>query len=112
MKRRRLSRIQRMRVFDSAGGNCCLCGSPIATKLWVCEHLTPLAMGGADDESNMGPAHECCADEKTCREALIRAKVYRQRQKHIGVKKRQARPMMGTVASGWKRTFSNGWVRR
>ncbi len=101
-----------MRVFDAAGGKCCLCGEAITIKRWVCEHVVPLWLGGADDESNMSPAHEVCAAEKTRIEAETRSKAYRQRMRHIGIRKRQTRPMMGTVASGWRKRFDGTVERR
>ncbi|MBO6542342.1 MAG: hypothetical protein JJ939_11495 [Alphaproteobacteria bacterium] len=45
---------------------CCLCGRRLAPgdKL-IREHLHALALGGPDDEKNMGYAHEECAKFKT-----------------------------------------------
>jgi 5-methylcytosine-specific restriction endonuclease McrA len=112
MKRSHLSRACRMRVFERADGLCCLCGLPIACKAWVCEHMKPLWLGGVDDETNLGPAHERCAASKTKTEAPVRAKVWRVRQKHLGIRKRQRRPMMGTVASGWRKRMDGTVERR
>lgn len=45
---------------------CCLCGKRIspADKV-IREHIHALALGGADEEDNMGYAHEECAARKT-----------------------------------------------
>ena len=89
-KRRKLSRLQRIRIFDTAEGNCCLCQLPIDASRgakWIVEHLKPLWLGGADDETNMGPAHERCAIEKTTAEAPVKAKGDRIRARHLGIRK-------------------------
>ena len=91
MTRRRLSRLQRTKVFDSTNGNCCLCGLEIQAgrgQRWIVEHIKPLWLGGLDDESNMGPAHERCAIQKTVGEAPVKAKSDRVRAKHLGIRKR------------------------
>jgi len=89
-KRRKLSRLQRTGVFDRADGVCCLCKLPIQAargERWILEHIKPLWLGGADDESNMGPAHERCAIDKTAKEAPVKAKGDRIRARHLGIKK-------------------------
>lgn len=45
---------------------CCLCGNAIHTlekTQW--EHITPLTLGGADDETNIRIAHDACSKSKT-----------------------------------------------
>lgn len=89
-RRRKLSRLQRTCVFDSTGGVCCLCHQPIQAERgerWIVEHIKPLWLGGADDSTNMGPAHERCAINKTANEAPVKAKSDRVRAKHLGIKK-------------------------
>ena len=90
MKRKHLSRLTRTRIFDSTGGVCCICDLPIAASggaKWIVEHLKPLWLSGADDETNMGPAHWRCAIEKTTAEAPVKAKTDRVRARHLGIKK-------------------------
>jgi 5-methylcytosine-specific restriction endonuclease McrA len=100
-------------LFAEANGVCCLCHTPIVEKRWIREHVMPLWLGGADNESNWGPAHVHCARAKTKREAKARYKVIRLYRKERGIKnRRRGRPLPGTIASGWKRTFSGGWVKR
>jgi len=81
----------RTRIFDRDNGNCCLCGIEIDTpkQKWILEHIKPLWLGGADDESNMAPAHYDCAIEKTRKEAPVKAKSDRIRASHLGIKKRR-----------------------
>lgn len=89
-KRRPLTRLARRRIFDNAEGVCCLCGLPIHASRGdkiVIEHLKPLWLGGADDETNMRPAHYRCAIAKTVGEAPVKAKSDRVRAKHLGIRK-------------------------
>src|SRR5262245_1154330 len=99
MKRKPLTRLQRVRIFDRHNGTCCICGLAIdATRgeRWIIEHIKPLWLGGADDETNMAPAHQRCAIEKTISEAPIKAKGDRVRARHLGIKKTISRPLPGT----------------
>jgi 5-methylcytosine-specific restriction endonuclease McrA len=91
MKRRSIGRVMRTRIFDRDKGKCCLCGLKIDAPKdkWILEHLKPLWLGGADDESNMAPAHYSCAIEKTKAEAPVKAKSDRVRANHLGIKKRR-----------------------
>lgn len=91
MKRKHLTRLTRTRIYDAANGECCICGLYIhaarGDKL-VIEHVKPLWLGGADDETNMRPAHQRCAIKKTVAEAPIKAKTDRMRASSLGLKKR------------------------
>lgn len=88
MKRKPLSRLKRVKLYDSHEGNCCICKQYIhRSDKWIVEHITPLWLGGADDESNMAPAHQSCAIAKTVGEAPIKAKNDRIRANHLGIKK-------------------------
>lgn len=110
-KRRSLSRLMRTRIFDNAQSTCCLCHFKINAEMgerWIIEHKKPLWLGGADDESNMGPAHERCAIQKTVGEAPIKAKSDRVRANYLGIK-RTGRPMPGSRRSRFKRKV-NGTV--
>jgi 5-methylcytosine-specific restriction endonuclease McrA len=103
-RRRKLTRLQRVSIYDAAKGVCCLCQLPIQAERgqrWILEHLKPLWLGGADDDTNVAPAHERCAIDKTTREAPVKAKGDRVRARHLGVKKprsiTQWRKMDGTI---------------
>ena len=89
-KRKTLSRLARTRIFEAAKGVCCLCDQPILAsrgEKHIIEHIVPLWLGGADDESNMKPAHYGCAIEKTRKESPVKAKSDRVRARHLGIKK-------------------------
>lgn len=114
MTRRSLTRLQKVRIFDAAGGICHLCGLKIWAgrgEQWHVEHVTPLSFGGADDESNMKPAHVKCHADKTREEAPIRAKSDRVRAHYLGIKKTTSLPIPGSRASGIRKRM-NGTVER
>jgi 5-methylcytosine-specific restriction protein A len=94
--RRRLTKLARVRIFDAACGICHICEQPIRKQPWDIDHIKPLWLGGADDESNMRPAHIRCHQDKTSAEAPVRAKGTRIRARHIGVKK-------PTTFRGWRK---------
>ena len=54
------------RVLYAHDTVCHICGHIGATEV---DHVVPLAEGGADDESNLRPAHAGCHRAKTGREA-------------------------------------------
>jgi 5-methylcytosine-specific restriction protein A len=102
MKRKAISRLARTRIYDAADGVCCLCGTGIHAERgvrFIIEHVKPLWLGGADDESNMGPAHHACAFAKTAAEAPVKAKTDRVRARHLGIKK-QGRTIPGRRFDG------------
>ncbi len=108
-RRRTFTRLQRIGIFDGAGGRCHICGQKIQTgQAWETEHVVPLALGGEDYLSNLRPAHVDCHKAKTKRDKKQIAKAVRQRANHLGVKRHQSRPMPGTKASGIKKPFGGG----
>lgn len=114
MKRKRLTAAQRVRIFDAAGGVCHLCGLKIdgTRERWDVEHRTPLHMGGADDPSNMSPAHVGCHRDKTAAEATTRARCDRVRARHLGVRRQGSRPIPGSRSTPFKRRIDGSIVRR
>ncbi len=90
MKRRRLTRLQRVRIFDAAHGRCILCGLKINAsrgEAWEVAHRVSLWAGGTDTPDNMGPAHRRpCHRGMTDSETPARAKETRQRASFLGIK--------------------------
>ena len=84
--RKKRSARDRVRIFDAAFGVCHMCGLKIdAGQEWEASHRIPLACGGADDMSNLSPAHKRCHRKHTAKvDAPLIAKVRRQHQAHIG----------------------------
>jgi 5-methylcytosine-specific restriction endonuclease McrA len=111
LARKSLSTMTRLRVFEKEGGLCHLCGFKIQTgQKWEVEHRIPLALGGADDESNWSPAHVDCHKEKTREDVASIAKAKRQKAKHIGIKARSSFPC--SRDSKWKRKMNGEVVLR
>jgi 5-methylcytosine-specific restriction endonuclease McrA len=111
--RRRLTPHRRLIVWERAAGVCVLCQRRIdgARERWIVEHIRALELGGADDLSNMAPAHEACALAKTCDDHRRAARAKRQKIRHIGADAPE-RPLPFGRASRWKRTLSGKIVPR
>jgi 5-methylcytosine-specific restriction endonuclease McrA len=82
-----------------------------ARERWVVEHIRALELGGADELSNMAPAHEACAHAKTRDDHHRAAQAKRQKIRHIGADASK-RPLPYGKASRWKRTLSGKIVPR
>jgi len=113
-KRKHFSPRQRLKIWEDHGGKCCICGERIdgTREPWIIEHCRPLGLAGSNEHSNLGPAHRDCADAKTSDDVRRISKAKRVKQKHIGIKKTQSRPIPGSKASGWKKKFDGTWERR
>jgi 5-methylcytosine-specific restriction endonuclease McrA len=93
MTRRRHSTTARAKLFHAKGGICHLCGGLVqAGEAWDISHVIPLAIGGADDETNWDVAHRKCHRAHTATVDAPRiAKTKRQHHQHIGAKAKSAR---------------------
>lgn len=88
-KRRRVSVKDRVALFQREGGRCHFCGGLVYPgQAWQLSHRIPIALGGADDESNWGVIHT-----RPCHEELTRtvdvpaiAKAKRREAKHLGIR--------------------------
>ena len=104
--RRKISNMQRERIFLDNGGVCHLCERKIrAGEPWDVSHDRPLALLGEDGGKNLKVAHRACHRVHTATEDAPRiAKAKRQSRKHLGIKKpsRFPRPPAGY----------NPWTRR
>ncbi|QRM35621.1 HNH endonuclease signature motif containing protein [Microvirga sp. VF16] len=111
--RRKLTPSRRLAVWERTGGRCVVCEAPIdgIRERWIAEHIRALELGGADDLSNMGPAHEICALAKTRDDHRRTARAKRQKIRHIGAEASK-RPLPFGRASPWKRTLSGRVVPR
>jgi 5-methylcytosine-specific restriction endonuclease McrA len=113
MKRKSRTTAQRVKIFRDNGGICHLCGGKIdgTKEAWELEHIIPFAMGGADDESNLRPAHKRCHLRKTVSDVAAIAKAKRREANHIGAKA-SSNPIPGSRNSQWKRKIDGTTVRR
>lgn len=84
--RRRLTPHRRLQVWESTGGVCVPCGRRIdgGRKRWIVEHIRALDLGGGDELSNMGPAHEACARATIWEDHRKAARAKRQKIRHLG----------------------------
>ena len=88
LKRKHLSPLRRLALFERHAGLCHICEQRIlAGQLWDVEHVIPFALGGADDESNMRPAHRSCHAPKSVNDVRRIAKAKRMAAKHVGIRK-------------------------
>lgn len=96
----------RQRIYDRDNGTCHICKLPIKPgETWHADHVIALIEGGENRESNLQAVSDEAHAGKTKAEARVRAKINRQRLKNAGVKSKKARPMAGSKASRFKRTF-------
>lgn len=110
--RKPLTSKQRLKLFLERKGVCCICGHKIETlKPWIDEHIIPLWLGGTNDWSNRGVAHELCARAKTSIEATERASIRRKAERHFGAYTAK-RPMPCGRKSKWKKKLSGEVVPR
>ena len=111
--RQKLTPHQRLKVWEKAAGVCVLCDRKIdgAREQWVVEHIRALELGGADELSNMAPAHEVCALAKTREDHRRTAKAKRQKIQYIGAHVPK-RPLPFGKSSAWKKTISGQIIPR
>ena len=65
-RRRSMTKARAARIFLAANGICHLCGAQIRDgEQWDVSHDDPLALGGADDDTNAKPAHRKCHKART-----------------------------------------------
>ena len=115
MKRRPLSRRQRVDLFDAHKGICVHCGLPIQIpkEKWHVAHVIALSLGGKDESTNMGPAHDHCNLEDGRKIVTpLAAKAVRIRAKHLGIRTRKSRAFPCGKDSPWRKKVSREVVRR
>lgn len=76
IKRRKLSKAERLHVYDKCNHRCAYCGCYLEYKNMQVDHAQPLRCGGADEMNNMLPACRSCNHYK----ATLTVEKYR---KHI-----------------------------
>lgn len=110
--RKPISTIRRAAIFKAARGVCHICERRIqAGERWEVEHRIPLALGGADDDSNRRPAHEKCHAKKTRDDQSSIARAKRREARHTGAY-RSAHPMPGSRGTKFKKRMDGSVVER
>ncbi len=112
MARKSLSPMQRLKVFEAAGGVCHICSQHIQVgERWDVEHVIPLALGGMDGGTNLKPTHALCHAGKTKTDVASNAKAKRSKAKIVlGIRK--ASTMPGGRGTKWKRKMNGEVVLR
>ena len=64
-KRRKLSKEERMKVYEKCQGHCAYCGCSLEYKDMQVDHVNPIRCDGEDDISNMLPACRSCNHYKS-----------------------------------------------
>lgn len=109
--RKAISDAKRLRVWEAHKGVCHICECKVwPGEDWEVEHVIPLALGGADDETNMRPAHVDCHAGKTRSDNKSWSKAKRIAKKIAGIKKRSTFACART--SKWKAKVGGGAVLR
>jgi 5-methylcytosine-specific restriction endonuclease McrA len=88
-KRKPMSTMRRLRIWEAHGGICILCARKIdgTREKWIVEHVRALVLGGADDDANCRPAHEDCRRIKDKVDVAMGAKAKRIKARHLGIRK-------------------------
>ncbi len=60
MRRRKLSKPERQKLYERFNGHCACCGTEIEYKDMQADHVKPLKIGGEDNFENMLPACRSC----------------------------------------------------
>jgi 5-methylcytosine-specific restriction protein A len=96
------------RIVERHHGQCAKCSRFLRAGYIAFDHIVALCNGGAHAESNLQPLCTIpCHEEKTKDDVATKARNYRRRTKHLGIKKRDAFP---TNKSGAYRKKINGQV--
>lgn len=108
-----MSPMRRLRIWERHKGRCIICKRKIdgVRERWIVEHDRALGLGGEDEDSNCGPAHETCGKDKTKADVARISKAKRVKAKHLGIRN-TSRPMQGSKASGLKKKMNGEVVAR
>lgn len=101
----------RLRIFERERGVCHISGRKIMPgELWDLDHRVALVNGGSHSESNLFPALRDKHREKNAADVAEKARVYRKRAKHLGIKAKGRFP--GGRNDKWKKHVDGSVSRR
>lgn len=93
----------KLRVFQQANGHCQKCTRKLQPGHWECDHAIAIINGGENRESNLQVLCDVpCHSGKTKQDVKIKAKTYKTKTHHLGMRKpkqpfRGWRKMDGTI---------------
>jgi 5-methylcytosine-specific restriction protein A len=103
----------KLRIYLNAQGRCTECTRRVGVGTpYEIDHKIALINGGKHAEDNLCLLCQECHKQKTATDVTEKARTYRKRKSHYGIRKAKGRPIPGSKASGWKRTFSGEWIKR
>lgn len=103
----------RLRVFEKHGGRCTICTRKIQpVESWTCEHVKALINGGENAEPNLGVTCKNCLPAKNAADVAEKARVYKVRSKHLGLKPKAKHKIPGSKGTRWKKKISGEVVPR
>lgn len=103
----------KIRTWEAYCRRCGACTREIRSgDKWTCDHIKAIINGGENRERNLQPLCTWCQPEKDRQDIAIKSETYRMIISHYGQRIPKGRPLIGTIRSGWRRTFNNGWHRR
>lgn len=65
IKRKKLSKSERIEIHNKTDGHCAYCGFPLKITDMQVDHVIPLNRGGLDEKENMLPACRSCNHYKS-----------------------------------------------
>ena len=110
--RREFTKATKLMAWTRCGGKCESCGIKLGVGKHEFHHNDGCTFGGGNESRNCVVLCVGCHRNITSAQAPVIAKSNRQRNKHIGIKKADGRPMPGSKASGLKKKMDGTVVRR
>ena len=102
----------RQAALRRAAGRCQGKDCKAAVYPLAVDHIKEVWENGTNTLDNAQALCRSCHRVKTREATRRRAKADRQRKALPGHRKPSSRPLPGSKASPWKKTFTRGWVRR
>lgn len=102
----------RVRVFERDGGRCRSCQRKLAPgDKWQPDHQVALINSGENRESNLRVLCDWCHKQKTRADVAQKARSYKRRKRHYGVRAKKYRWACGKDTP-FKKTIGGKVVRR
>lgn len=89
-----------------------ICGRPLGPGDTFYEHICEEIICGRNDLENCAVLTKTCWKLRTSQNLTVIAKVKRRARRDRGIMREVQRPIIGSVASGWKKFMDGSWERR